>query len=65
MTEGKELTNQEKIRMRWEKESYKYMGIVEANNIKLVDMKEKIKFISRERGIYLKQYYISRISSKG
>ena len=30
MTERIELLNQEKIRMLWEKETYKYLGILEA-----------------------------------
>ena len=40
MTEGIELPNQEKIR---EKGTYKYLGILEADTIKHVGMKEKIK----------------------
>ena len=41
MTEGIELPNQEKIRMLGEKETYKYLGILEADTIKQVEMKEK------------------------
>ena len=33
MTEGGELPNQEKIRMLGEKETFKYLGILEANAI--------------------------------
>ena len=36
MTEGRELPNQEKIRTLWEKEAYKYLGILEADTIKQV-----------------------------
>ena len=43
MAEKIELPNQEKFRTRAEKESYKYLGILEANTIKQDDMEEKIK----------------------
>ena len=33
-TDGMELPNQDKIRMLGEKETYKYLGILEANTIK-------------------------------
>ena len=38
-----ELPNQEKIRTLCEKETYKYLGILETDSIKQVEMKEKIK----------------------
>ena len=41
MTEGIELPNQEKIRTLREKETYKYLGILEADTIKQEEMKEK------------------------
>ena len=41
MTEGIELLNQEKIRMLWEKGTYKHLGILKADTIKQVEMKEK------------------------
>ena len=41
--EGIELQNQEKIRMRGEKEHYKYFEILEADTIKLTEMKEKVR----------------------
>ena len=41
MTEGTELSNQEKIRTLVEKETYKYLGILEADTIKKVEIKEK------------------------
>ena len=40
---GIELQNQEKIRTLWEKKTHKYLGILEAEIIKQVEMKEKIK----------------------
>ena len=43
MMEGIELPNQVVIRTLGEKETYKYWGILEADTIKLVKMKEKIK----------------------
>ena len=38
-----ELPNQEKIRTLGENETYKYVGILEADTIKQVEMKEKIQ----------------------
>ena len=40
MMEGMELPNQEKIRILGKKETYKYFGILEADTIKQVEMKE-------------------------
>ena len=37
-TDGMELPNQDKIRTLWEKESYKYLGILEADIIKQVEI---------------------------
>ena len=42
MTEVIEQLNKEKIRTFREKETYKYLGILEADTIKQVEMKEKI-----------------------
>ena len=42
-TDGMELPNQNKIRTLGEKETYKYLGILEADTIKQVQMKEKTK----------------------
>ena len=42
MTEGIELPHREKIRMLGEKETYRYLEILEADSIKQVEMKEKI-----------------------
>ena len=43
MTEGMELPHQEKIRTLGVKETYKYLWILEADTVKQVEMKEKIK----------------------
>ena len=43
LTDGIELLNQDKIRTLGEKETYKYLGILEADTIKQVEMKEKIQ----------------------
>ena len=40
MTEGIELPNQEKTKTFGEKETYKYLGILEADTIKQEEMKE-------------------------
>ena len=42
-TDGMELPNQYKIRTLGEKETYKYLSILEADTIKQVEMKGKIK----------------------
>ena len=42
-TEGVGLPNQEKIRTLGEKKTYKYLGLLEAETIKQVEMKEKIQ----------------------
>ena len=41
VTEGIELPNLEKIRTLGEKETYKYLGILEADTIKHAEIKEK------------------------
>ena len=43
LTDGMELLNQDMIRMLGEKETYKYLGVFEADTIKQVQMKDKIK----------------------
>ena len=43
MTDGMELPNHEKIRMLEENETYKYLGILEADTIKQVQMKDTIR----------------------
>ena len=65
MTEGIELPNQEKIKMYGEKEIYIYLRILEANKIKEVEMKGKIKrSMSGELGNSSRANYKSEISSK-
>ena len=43
LTDGMELPNQDKIKMLAENETYKYLGILEADTIKQVEMEEKIQ----------------------
>ena len=42
LTDGIELPNQHNIRTLAENETYKYLGILEADTIKQVEMKDKI-----------------------
>ena len=42
-TDGIELPNQDKIRTHRENETYKYLGVLEADTIKQVQMKDKIQ----------------------
>ena len=42
ITEGIELPNQERTRTLVEKETYKYLGILDVDTIKQAEMKEKI-----------------------
>ena len=43
LTDGMELLKQDMIRKLWEKETYKYLGILETGTIKQVEIKDKIK----------------------
>ena len=43
LTDGMELPNKDKIKTHAENETYKYLGILEADTIKKVEMKEKIQ----------------------
>ena len=43
LTNGMELPNQDKIKTFTENENYKYLGILEADTIKQVEMKDKIQ----------------------
>ena len=43
LTDGINYQNQDKIRTLAENETYKYLGILKADTIKLVEMKSKIK----------------------
>ena len=51
LTDGLELPNQDKIRTFVEKETYKYLGILGADTIKQVEMKDKIlkEYLRRTR----------------
>ena len=65
MTDGMELPNHEKIRTREENETYKYLGILEADTIKQVQMKDTIrKNNSGERENYSRQNSPVETSSK-
>ena len=54
MTDGMELSNQDKIRKLGENETYKYLGILVADTIKQVEMKDKIQkeYIRRTRKLH-------------
>ena len=54
LTVGMELSNQDKIRTLAENETYKYLGILEADTIKQEEMKEKIQ----------KEYLRRKLSSR-
>ena len=59
LTDGMEVPNQDKIRTLAESETYKYLGILEADTIKQVETKEKLrKTISGELESY------SRLNSR-
>ena len=66
LTDGMELPNQDKIRILGENETYKYLGILEADTIKKVEMKEKIKkeYLRRTRKL-LETKLHSRNLTKG
>ena len=51
LTDGMELSNQDKIRTLGENETYKYLGILKADTIKQVEMKDKIQkeYLKRTR----------------
>ena len=54
MTDGMELSKQENIRMLREKVTYKFLGILEPDTIKQVELKKKLKkCISGERENYI------------
>ena len=65
LTDGMELPNQDKIRTLGENETYKYLGILEADTIKQVQMKTKFKKnISGELEDYLWQNSLAETLSK-
>ena len=59
LTDRIELLNQDKIRTLGEMETYKYMGILEADTIKHVEMKGKIykEYLRRNRNLLKKKPY--------
>ena len=66
LTNGIELTNQDKIRTLAENKTYKYLGFLEADTIKQVEIKNKIKKdISGELENYSKQSSLAETLSKG
>ena len=48
LTDGMKLPNRDKIKTLGEKRTYKYLGILEVDTIKQVEIKEKIKKVSQE-----------------
>ena len=54
LTDGMELTNQDKIRTLGEKETYKYLGILEDDTIKQMEMQNKIQkeYLRRTRKLF-------------
>ena len=66
MTDGMELPNHDKIRTLGENETYKYLGILEADTIKQVEMKDKIQeeYLRRTRKV-IKTKLSSRNPIKG
>ena len=66
LTDGIELPNQDKIRTLAENETYKYLGILEADTIKQVKMKNKIQkeYLRRTRKL-LETKVNSRNLTKG
>ncbi len=65
LTDRLEQPNQNKIRTLAENETYKYLGILEADTIKQAEMKEKIqKEYLRKPENYSRQNSIAETSSK-
>ena len=66
MTDRMELPNHDKIRTLGEHETYKYLGILEADTIKQVEMKDKIRkeYLRRTRKL-LETKLFSRNIIKG
>ncbi len=57
LTDGMELPNQYKIRMLGENETYKYLGILDSDRIKEVEIKDKIQkeYLRRTRKLFEKK----------
>ena len=66
LTDGMKLPNQDKIRTLGEKETYKYLGTLEADTIKQVKMKEKIKkeYLRRTRKLHETNYEAKTLSKE-
>ena len=65
LTDGMQLPNEDKIKTFAENKTYKYLGILEADTIKQVEMKEKFKkIISGELENYSRQNSIAETLSK-
>ena len=62
LTDGMELLNQDKIRTLGEKETYKYLGIFEADTIK--QWKKILKNISGEPESYSRESFVAETISK-
>ena len=63
LTDGMELPNQDKIRTIKEKETYKYLGILEADT-KQLKMKERIKkeYLKRNRKLLETKLYCRNLT---
>ena len=63
--DGMELPNQDENRTPGEKETYKFLGILKADTIKQVEMKEKIKkeYLRRTRKL-LPNYIVETLSKE-
>ena len=59
LTDGMQLPNQDKIRTIAENETYKYLGILEADTIKQVEMKDRIQKEYLRRTIKLLEIKLS------
>ena len=66
LTDGIELPNHDKIRTLEENETYKYLGIMEADTIKQVQMKNTIRkeYLRRTRKQNSRQNSPAKTSSK-
>ena len=65
LMDGIELSSQDKIRTFGEKETYKYLGILEADTIKQAEMKEKVKieYLRRTRKLLCSRKLIKGINT--
>ena len=65
MTDRMELPNHGKVRTLEENETYKYLGVLEPDNIKQVKLKTKSEMnMSGELENYSRQNYTAETSSK-